>query len=80
MSCRKTASEAITALCDFAASKFGWNNPVWLGVSPLAHFLSGASEPFSQLNPIKAMSAINAEFQNPLSKEVRERRYPPEAG
>ena len=77
---RETASRAVTTLCNFAASKSGWNNPVWLRVSALGHFLSGATEPFSQLNPIKALPAVKAELQIPLSKEVRERRYPPETG
>ena len=73
--CREEAGKAVTILCEIAAKKLGLNNPVWLGASVLAHFLSGASEPFSQIDPSKAISEITLELQNPISKEVRERKY-----
>ena len=78
--CREEAGKAVTTLCEIAARKKGLNNPIWLGASVLAHFLSGASEPFSQLDPSRAISEITLELKNPLSKEVRERRYSKEAG
>ena len=78
--CREEAGKAVTTLCEIAARKKGLNNPIWLGASVLAHFLSGASEPFSQIDPSRAISEIILQFQNPISKEVRERRYSKVAG
>ena len=78
-SCRELAGRATIMLCEIAARKFGLKNPIWLDVSVLAHFLSGASEPFSELHPSRAIATITMELQNTLSREVRERRYPTEA-
>ena len=66
-------------LCEIAEKKFGLKNTIWLDVSVLAHFLSKDSEPFSELHPSGAICKISLELQNPLSKEVRERRYSTEA-
>lgn len=66
-------------LCEVVEKKFGLKNPIWLDVSVLAHFLCRNSEPFSELHPSSAISTISLELQNPLSKEVRERRYSTEA-
>ena len=77
--CREEAGKAVTTLCEIAARKFGLNNPIWLGASVLAHFLSGASEPFSQIDPSRVIAEVTLELQNPTSKEVRERKYSKEA-
>ena len=77
--CREEAGKAVTTLCEIAARKSGLNNPIWLGASVLAHFLSGASEPFSQIDPSRVIAEVTLELQNPTLKEVRERKYSKEA-
>ena len=50
---RKATSEALCGLCTHLSSRKDLQEPVWVRVIPLIHFLQKKSKPFDSLNPDK---------------------------